>query len=251
MAVANRAKFFDKLYRLLRKQYEVHLPSADRPVLEQALFAVCLENATCQAAEAAFARLRERFFDWNEIRVSSPRELAESLDGLPDPLQRGRAIKAILQSVFESRYAFDLEGLRRLSLGQAGKELTKLDGVSAFVVAFVLQAALKGHTIPLDDATIRVVHRLGLASEEADPEEMRASLERLVPKSRGPAFCSLLRELAFDVCLPEEPRVRRCVLAEICPTAKQIAEAPKLRPPKVKKTAGAPKVPTTARRKHR
>lgn len=250
MAVANRAKFFDKLYRLLHKQYEVHVPP-ERPVLEQALFGVCLENATWQAAEAAFARLRERFFDWNEVRVSSPRELAESLDGLSDPLQRARAIKAILQSVFESRYAFDLEGLRRLSLGQAAKELGALDGISPFVVAFVLQAALKGHAIPLDETTIRVVRRLGLAGEQADCEEMRASLERLVSKTRGPAFCSLLRELAFDVCLPDEPRVRRCVVAEICPTAKQIAEAPKVRAPKAKKTASTSKAPLTARRKHR
>jgi hypothetical protein len=103
MAIANRGKFFDKVYRLLRKQYEAPTTPTDRSVLEQALFGVCLENAPFAAAEAAFARLQEDYFDWNEARVSSARELAETLDGLPDALERGRAIKGILQSVFESR----------------------------------------------------------------------------------------------------------------------------------------------------
>lgn len=251
MAIGNRGKFFDKVYRLLRKQYEVATPETDRPVLEQALFGVCLENARLEGAEAAFARIREDYFDWNEVRVSSPRELAESLEGLPDPLERARSIKAILQSVFESHYEFGLEGLRRLSLSQAAKEMRKLEGFSPFVIAFVSQVALKGHTIPLDEVTIRAVRRLGLAGEDAGLEEMRGSLERLIPKARGPAFSSLLRALAFDVCLPEEPRFRKCVLEEICPTAAEAEASAKSARAKRQKGENSRRATPTARRKHR
>jgi len=250
MAVANRAKFVDKVYRLLRKQYTPQLPSSDRPVLQQAIFGVCLENAPLELAEAAYERLEQGFYDWNEVRVSSARELGEAFEGLPDPLDRGRGVKAILQSVFETHYQFDLEGLRRLSLGQAAKDLKKFDGVTPFVVAFVLQTALKGHAIPLDDTCIRAALRLGLVTEQTGPDEMRASLERLVPKNKGPAFCSLIRQLAFDVCLPEKPRIERCVLAEICPTAQELKEAAKSAPSKSSKSNNSRKA-TTSRKKKR
>ena len=49
------------------------------PVLESLLFAACLENARPAAAELVFEKLKPSFFDWNEVRVSTVKELAESL----------------------------------------------------------------------------------------------------------------------------------------------------------------------------
>jgi hypothetical protein len=58
-------------------------------VLEQFIFALCRENATLEQAQQAFNNLRAGFFDWNEVRVSSPREIEEALAGLSDT--EGRA----------------------------------------------------------------------------------------------------------------------------------------------------------------
>ena len=41
------------------------------PVLEQFIYAICREDATRDAADRAFSNLQERFYDWNEVRVSS------------------------------------------------------------------------------------------------------------------------------------------------------------------------------------
>jgi hypothetical protein len=45
-------------------------------VLETILYGVCLENASYEEADAAFARFESDFFDMNEIRVSSIMELS-------------------------------------------------------------------------------------------------------------------------------------------------------------------------------
>src|ERR1022692_838948 len=51
----------------------------ERPVLEQFLYAILRENTTRDAADDMFENLRKRFFDWNEVRVSSAMELSEAM----------------------------------------------------------------------------------------------------------------------------------------------------------------------------
>ena len=141
-----------------------------------------------------------------------------------------------------------------MNQSQALATLKKFEGVTPFIAAFVLQAGLNAHAIPLDATCLRAVHRLQLVREGTHSDEARASLERLVPKARGRAFSMLLRRLAFDVCLPEEPKIKRCVLAEICPTAQERLAKPAAKKKAATKQRTAPtrRSRTTATgRKHR
>src|SRR5688572_2288926 len=73
------------------------------PVLEQFLYAILREGTTRQAADQAFGALRERFFDWNELRVSSTQEIADAIDEfLPDGEARAQRLIDFLQEVFET-----------------------------------------------------------------------------------------------------------------------------------------------------
>ena len=79
----NKQRLFQQLCSAVPKYGKAGEP-VTRPVLEQFLYAICREDVTRELADRAFRNLREHYFDWNEVRVSSPRELAESLDCLPD-----------------------------------------------------------------------------------------------------------------------------------------------------------------------
>lgn len=118
MAAPSRTAQFARLHKILKKHYSPVAPAPSRTVLEQLLFGCCLENAQYRAAEEAFAAMIHTFYDWNEIRVSSMRELAELTAGLPDPTTAAHRFKRILQSIFEATYAFDLEELRKLNWGR-------------------------------------------------------------------------------------------------------------------------------------
>jgi hypothetical protein len=220
MAASSRSTQFTKLHKVLKKHYRPVPCVAERPVLEQLLFACCLENAHHGVAEESFAALGEAFFDWNEVRVSSVRELAEIVAKLPEPLATADRFKRILQHVFEDNYSFDLEELRKKNLGPAIESLKKIDGATPFAVAYAVQAALGGHAIPLDSGALEVMRILDLATEDEVVSGVISGLERAIPKSSGVEFGSLLHQLAADFTENPFAAAVKEKLLEIEPTAK-------------------------------
>src|SRR3954471_8686462 len=145
MAGTNRSGLITKLYKVLKQHYKPISVNGDRPLLEQMLYACCLENAPYEKAEKTFEHLNSSFFDWNEVRVSTVKELAESLRDLPNPEAAASNLKRILQTVFEDTYSFELESVKKQNIGVGIKRLAKMEGASPFVVRYATQHALGGH----------------------------------------------------------------------------------------------------------
>jgi endonuclease-3 len=204
-------------------------PSPDKnaatlSVLEQYIFALCRENATAEQAWQAFGNLRTQFFDWNEVRVSSSREIEEALAGLSDTESRAQRLIAFLQEVFETTFSFDLEGVQKKGLKQAAKSLLGFGASNDYVGAWVVQRSLGGHAIPIDSPTLRCSRRLGLVDASTDdPEAARSTLEHIIPKSKGAQFSDAISHVAEEYCWEDEPRCQGCPLAGDCPTGQEIA----------------------------
>lgn len=219
MATQNRTALINKMYKVLKKHYKP-VPTPERPALEHVLYACCLENAGYEAADKAYTAVSTTFFDWNEVRVSTAKELAEVMHTLPEPLVAAANLKRVLQGVFEASYSFDLEALKKLPLGQAQQKLQKIPGVTPFAVAYVTQAALGGHAIPLDRGLLEAFGILGLASEQEKAAHGVPGLERAIPKNKGVEFGSLAHQLGADlVHSPHSPNVHKTLL-EIAPDCK-------------------------------
>ena len=220
MSTSKRAAKLTKTHKVLQKHYKPH-PVADRLVMEQLLYACSLEFSPGEAADEAFAKLQQTYYDWNEVRVTTVSELSEVLSGLPKPADVASHLKRTLQSVFECYYSFDLEPLRKENIGKAVKQLEKLDGISRFAMAFVTQNALGGHAIPVNDDAMETLRVLGIISDEEATEKRVPGLERAIPKSKGVEFGTLLHQLALDYgAAPFSPRVRSIML-EIAHDAKE------------------------------
>jgi len=220
MAASNRASQFTRIHKILKKHYEAVAPRPDRPILENLLFACCLEDAHCDIAEESFAALEQTFFDWNEIRVSSVVELVEVMPKLPEPPVAANRIKKILQDVFETHYSYDLEAIRKKNLGPAAEQLRKIDGATLFVASYVIQVSLGGHAIPIDTGAARLLGILALASEKEVDTKVISGLERAIAKNKGVEFGSLLHQLSADfISNPFSAEVRQ-ILLEIDPDAK-------------------------------
>jgi hypothetical protein len=219
MANLNRSGLLARLHKVLRKHFKPVHPQG-HAVLEQLLYACCLENARYDVAEQAFAAVSTAFFDWNEVRVSTVKELAEVMRSLPDPTAAATSLKATLQSAFEATYSFDLEALKKQNLGQAIVRLKKFSGTTPFTVGYVTQAALGGHAIPLDRGALEVLHIVGAATEAEVKAAEVAGLERAIPKNKGAEFGSLLHQLGAElVASPFSPNVHK-ILLEAAPDAK-------------------------------
>ncbi|NUQ61962.1 MAG: hypothetical protein HUU20_05715 [Pirellulales bacterium] len=220
MAASSRSAQYNHLAKVLKKHYKPVLPAPDRPVLETLLFGCCLENARYEAAEEAFAALVHNFFDFNEVRVSSVRELSEAIPRLPDPAAAATRVKRILQEVFEATYSFDLEDIRKQNLGPAVERLEKLGGTTKFSVAYVVQATLGGHAIAIDSGTLQALYVADLVSDEDVGAGIVPGLERAIPKNKGGEFGSMLHQLGADFTAnPYAPALHE-ILLEINPDAK-------------------------------
>jgi endonuclease III len=217
MTSASRSAQFTKLFKALKKCYRPAPSNAGRSVMEHLLFACCLEDAHHDAAEEAFAAMVHTFFDWNEVRVTSISELSEVLSALPDPRAAANRVKRVLHAVFEATFAFDLEENRKKNLGPTVAWLEKLDGTTRFTVAYVVQAALGGHSIPIDAGTMAVLRVLDMVSEQDAAAGLVPGLERAIPKSKGAEFGSLLHELGADYSANPYASSLRAMLLQIDP----------------------------------
>jgi hypothetical protein len=100
------------------------------------------------------------------------------------------------------------------------KWLEKLDGTTKFTIAYLVQAALGGHQIPIDSGAMSVLRIVDLIGDKDVAEGVVPGLERAVAKSKGTEFGSLLHQLAADFTAnPFSPTVRD-ILLQIEPTAK-------------------------------
>jgi len=213
---------FALVVKHLEKKYPAPPTPEPRPVLDELVYALGRENATTSLADASFARLKDDFHDWNEIRVSTVGEVANALRGLPDAGAKARRLVEFLQEFFEGDYNFSLEGMEKKGLKQASKQLARYQGVTEFAVAWVMQRSLGGHAIPLDEAAIRVLRRLKVVDDDVESvESLRGTVEHYVRQAAGFGFTEAIAELAMHIC-KDVPDCPKCPLKTECPTGQLI-----------------------------
>ena len=221
MSAKNRADLINKLLKVAKKEYDFIKPPSNRTVFENMLYGCCLENSTFEAADEAFAKLQENFCDWNEVRVTTLDELAESGKNLGNPMECATSIKQTLYGVFEKYFTYDLDFLKKENLGKAVTTFEAMKGVTPFVISYVSQNGLGGHSIALDRSTMSLFYVLGIISEAEAQKGRVPGLERTISKAKGPEFFVLIHQLAVDFAnTPFSTKVREKLLL-INPDAKE------------------------------
>jgi hypothetical protein len=218
--MSTRVEKFEQLYKALKKHFKFNEVSVERTVLEHLLYACCLEDSRSEQADEAFAKLQQSYFDWNEVRVTTTIELSDILSALPNAAAAGHRIKRCLQSLFETRYQFDLEDLKKANLGKATEELQAWQGMTPFVLNYTSQHALGGHAIPVDSSTIDVLWAAGILSDSEAEKKSVTGLERAIPKNKGEEFGSLLHQFAVEYSLNKKHPASLAVFNDLGVTPK-------------------------------
>lgn len=220
MASNNRAAQINKVLKVVKKLYKPSEPTGERTTLEHLVFACCVENSLHEDAEKVFDSLKRDYFDWNEVRVSSVRELSELVKPLNDAEEAATRLKRVLQSVFETLYSFDLEPLKKQNIGQAIKQVEKFHGTTPFTVSYVTQYGLGGHSIPINQGLLEAMHVVGVISDAEAAKGTVPGLERAIPKTKGIEVGALLHQLGVELYRsPHGPTIRK-ILLEIDPSCK-------------------------------
>jgi endonuclease III len=220
MATAtNKQTLLTHVHNHLKKKYALEAPES-KPILEELIYSLLREGTTADKAEKAYNRLLKQFFDWNEIRVSTPGEIAECIRELPDAITRAQRIIGVLHEWFELTFTFSMEDLAKKGVKEGARKISRLKDANEFSVAWVVQRGLGGHAIPLDTPTIRCLHRLGAIDDPTDSlDAISGSLEHFIPKTKGPLITDLVSQVAGEICL-EKPKCDKCPLKGDCAYAK-------------------------------
>lgn len=213
MSAKNRGDLFTKLHKVVKKQYSPVAVPSNRTVLEHMIYGAVLEDSTFEAADEAFAKLQENFYDWNEVRVTTRKELAELLKSTSQPAEAASRVKKSLHGVFEKYYQFDLEFLKKENLGKAVQSMETFTGVSPFTIQYTAQNGLGGHSIPIDQSFMNLMYAIGAITEKELKDRKITGLERTIPKAKGVEFSVLVHQLAVAfTSSPFSSNVRNIIL---------------------------------------
>ena len=259
MSAANRAALIKKIHRTLKAAYpKFQLPIKDRPLAEHILYACCLENSTSDQASEAFGKLQTLYIEWNEIRVSSTKELAEVMDCLTDPAAAAHRIRRTLHNLYESFYDYDIDFLTKENLGKAQKTIKSFQGKAKkmldFVVDYVTQNGLGGHCIPLNLAAYEILLILDIISKNERRFKKVPGLERAISKNKGAEFGVLMHAFSVDFAEnPYDPKLHDLLL-KINPKCKDNLPVEPIEEPEADKSSeesAAAKQGKTAEAQHR
>jgi endonuclease III len=182
---------------------------------------VLSQNTSDGNRDRAYARMRERFPTWEQVRDAPLDELTCVLR--PGGLANTKAprIQAILRELGDHP---DLDWLERAPRDEAIGFLTGLPGVGRKTAACVMIFTFDRPEIPVDTHVFRVGTRLGLFRPGASFEEAHDEIMRLVdPEDAYELHINLIRH-GRAVCRPR-PRCSACALLRMCPHGRALRAA--------------------------
>lgn len=209
----------DRLRELYgRPRWEPH----GHPIAELVL-TVLSQNTSDTNRDVAYARLRERFPTWEEVRDAPASEVIEAIRPGGLSQTKGPRIQQILRLIASDAKEPDLDWLAGADRDEAIDYLISLPGVGRKTAACVMVFALGRPEIPVDTHVHRVGGRLGLFPPEASFDAAHDEMLRITdPEDAYELHMNLIRH-GREICRPR-PRCDACALRRLCPYGRRAAE---------------------------
>jgi endonuclease-3 len=208
---------FRTILERLREAYGRPVPGVHRAPIDELVVTVLSQNTNDRNRDVAYARLRERFATWDEVRDAPVSEVEEAIR--PGGLAPTKAVR--IQEILRSIGDDDLEWLSEAPLEEGRDYLCSLPGVGRKTAACVLLFSYGRRDVPVDTHVYRVGARLGLWRPGASFEEAHDEMLRLVAgEDPYEAHVALIRH-GRRTCTARSPRCRECPLLSLCPYGRE------------------------------
>ncbi|TMG55248.1 MAG: endonuclease III [Chloroflexi bacterium] len=203
--------------RRLVKAYGTPPPPRHLPPLEELVLTVLSQHTSDTNRDRAYADLRRRFADWDEVADAPLPALARAIRrGGLGPTKAVR-IRAMLRGIRDGGVPLDDRAFTTMTDQGLWDTLVALPGVGPKTAACVLLFSLDRPFFPVDTHVHRVAKRLGLVPARADAVATQASFQESVADDEMyPLHMNLIRH-GREVCMAQRPRCSECVLRDLCP----------------------------------
>ena len=133
-----------------------------------------------EKALKAYQALQQEFVDWNEIRVSSLREIQEHLRGADNSLELAVFLKDFLEHVQKERHNLDLETLVEENLTDVRRFFRGVRGIDPATVDLVLSLRKEHPVFPMTASMETLLVKLGVSPKAATRDQRQKSLFSLI-----------------------------------------------------------------------
>ena len=210
-----------RLIAALKKLYGACSVKASRPALEELLLGVLGNGTGVRKTASAIDSIFESFVDWNETRVASVTEIAESIESVEDAPTKAAVIKQVLNNLYAATGEMSLEVFREK---EPHETLVLIENIEDFPEVALARATVLalGHAVPpLTPKVLVACRRMGLLNGRSDPHAQTRQIEKLVPKQDMFEFHWLVSHHANAMCADDKRRCSECPLRRSCRTGKR------------------------------
>ena len=192
----NPSKYKTRIKKLLAGD---HSRAAGKLLTGQDAVAALVESvlqtdAFDKQAQAAMHSLAAEFVDFNELRVSPPKDIADCI-GRDHSTAREKAqiITTALGNIYKRTSGILLDYMANMSKRDLGRHLLDI-GLNQYAAAAVLLRVFDCHAIPVDQTLLEVLKMDGLVHPDSDVADVRGFLERIIPHKQALGCHHLLRQ---------------------------------------------------------
>ncbi|SDA34340.1 endonuclease-3 [Methylobacterium sp. UNC378MF] len=173
----------------------------------------------------AFKALRARFPDWEAVIDADVPEIEAAIAGVTWPELKAPRIRDVLRGLRDRCGTLDLAFLADMEVEAARAWLQAIPGVGPKTSAAVLSfSTLRMPALPVDSHHHRVAQRLGLIGKKVDVGPSHPILRAQLPADWSAQDLYDNHEILMlhgqKVCHHHRPACGRCVLVDLCPSAK-------------------------------
>lgn len=207
--MSSKRRRMRRIIELLDEHYERGVRSyySKRDPFRTLIGCVLSHRTRDENAGRAARNLFEAASTPKEVLMLRPEELKRMIRCSGFYNQKAEKIRSICQALEE-----DYGG----TVPEDRAVLMSLPGVGPKTADIVLSHAFDRPAIAVDVHVARVTKRLGIADENASPEEVKEVLEGLVPLESYRFVDSSFVRLGKECCRSRNPRCQRCILNRIC-----------------------------------
>jgi endonuclease-3 len=200
----------DKLIKFLKERYGKNIkigPSTNHEVFKILITTILSQRTRDENTEKAAKNLFSKADIPEKILKLTDKELEELIRPSGPYRQKAKRIKAVSKIILEN-----YDG----KVPKTREELMKLPGVGFKTADVVL---MYGHGIPsiaIDTHAHRIPKRIGLVDEKANVEEVKRTLESLIPKKDWYIVNLGLVQFGREICRPINPKCEICPMSKYC-----------------------------------
>lgn len=208
------------VYKALRKKFGARSAYAKKDPLDHVMFNILLSGASLDKAERAFSAIKSSYVDWNEVRVTSVRELSSLLESKRCAPKKAEFIKAFLQRLYLDNHSLSVQPIQKMSTKRAREYVGETTGLPPEQVATILLEIFDMPVSPIPNVVKWTLIRLGLIKSNATPTQAQEAFLSVASKGKTATAYRVLHILARDYCRQEGQLCLICPVKKHCPTGR-------------------------------